>query len=115
MYKLRINPLAKQDLLDIKDYITYELDSPTAAINVVSGIIESYEKLKEFPMLGIELSSKIGVSTDYRYLISGNYIVFYKVDKIYISIYRILYSRRDYIKILLGEQEFISGIELGID
>ena len=35
MYKIRINPLARKDLLDIKDYITNELDSPTAAVNVV--------------------------------------------------------------------------------
>ena len=111
MHKLRINPLARQDLLDIKDYITNELDNPTAATNVVSRIIESYEKLKEFPMLGVELSPKIGVTTDYRYLISGNYIVFYKADNVYVSIYRIIYSRRDYIKILFGEQEFTSDIE----
>lgn len=91
-------------MLDIKEYITKELDNPAAAVNVVSKIIESYEKLKEFPMLGVELSSKIDVSTDYRYLISGNYIVFYKADDVYVSIYRIIYSRRDYIKILFGEE-----------
>lgn len=109
MYKIRINPLARKDLLDIKDYITNELDSPTAAVNVVLKIIESYEKLKEFPMLGIELSSKIDVVTDYRYLITGNYIVFYKIDDNYASIYRILYTRRDYIKILFEEADFLSN------
>lgn len=109
MYKIRINPLARKDLLDIKDYITNELDSPTAAVNVVLKIIESYEKLKEFPMLGIELSSKIDVVTDYRYLITGNYIVFYKIDDNYVSIYRILYTRRDYIKILFEEADFLSN------
>lgn len=108
MYKLRINPLARQDLLDIKDYVTNEFDSPTAAVNIVLKIIESYEKLKEFPMLGIELSSKIDVVTSYRYLITGNYIVFYKIDDNYVSIYRILYARRDYIKILFKEADFPS-------
>jgi addiction module RelE/StbE family toxin len=103
MHKLRINPLAKQDLIEIKEYITKELDNPATAINVISDIIKSYEKLKEFPRIGIELSSKIGILTDYRYLISGNYIIFYKADDIYISIYRILYSRRDYMKILFNE------------
>lgn len=103
MHKIRINPLARQDLLDIRDYITNELDSPNAAVNVISKIIESYEKLKEFPLLGMELSSKIDVVTDYRYLISGNYIVFYKKDDSYVSIYRILYAKRDYIKILFEE------------
>ncbi len=46
MYELRINPVAKQDLFEIKEYITKELDNPTAALNVVSNIMESYKKLK---------------------------------------------------------------------
>ena len=100
MRKLRINPIAKQDLHDIKDYITEELDNPMAAIDVITNIINCYENLTEFPMLGIKLSSKIDVSTDYRYLICGNYIVFYKYDNIYVSIYRILFSGRDYAKLL---------------
>ncbi|MBU9713629.1 type II toxin-antitoxin system RelE/ParE family toxin [Evansella tamaricis] len=104
MRKLRINPVAKNDLYDIKEYITKELDNPTAAINVVSKIIEDYEKLKEFPLFGLKLSSKIDVKTNYRYLISGNYIVFYKIDDEYVSIFRILYSRRDYVKLLMGEE-----------
>lgn len=105
MSKLRINPVAKKDLYDIKEYITKELDNPTAAINVVSKIIKDYEKLKEFPLLGVKLSSKINVETNYRYLISGNYIVFYKIDDVYVSIFRIIYSRRDYIKLLLDDEE----------
>lgn len=103
MYKLRINPLATEDLIRIKEYITKELESPTAAINVISKIIQSYEQLKEFPMLGIDLSSKIDVKTDFRYLVSGNYLVFYKVDAVYVSIYRILDARRNYLKILFSD------------
>ena len=103
MHQLRINPYAKQDLLEIKEYITQDLDNPLAAINVISKIVESYEKLKEFPMMGVDLSSRIDVLTDYRYLITGNYIVFYKADDVYVSIYRIIYSRRDYAKILFDK------------
>ena len=44
--------------------------------------------------MGTPLSSKVAVKTDYRYLVSGNYIVFYKADEKYVSIYRILYGRR---------------------
>ncbi|MTI84836.1 MAG: type II toxin-antitoxin system RelE/ParE family toxin [Firmicutes bacterium] len=106
MLKLRFNPVAKQDLLDIKDYIANELDNPTSANKVVSEVIESYRKLKEFPKLGPELTSKIDVPTDYRYLISGNHIIFYKIEDVYVSIYRILDTRQDYIKILFGEEKY---------
>ena len=104
MPKLRINPLATEDLIEIKNYITRELENPTAAINVVRKIIDSYEKLKEFPMMGADLSVKVNIKTDFRYLVSGNYIVFYRVDNEYVSIYRILYAGRDYLRILFPNE-----------
>lgn len=100
MHKLRINPMANKDLVEIKKYISEKRDDPRVAISIITKIINSYEQLKEFPMLGIKLSKKIDVSTDLRYLISGNYIIFYKVDDVYVSIYRILDGKRDYLKIL---------------
>lgn len=105
MHKLRINPIAMQDLHDIKEYITKEFDNSNAAVDVITNIMGCYEKLKEFPLLGTELSSKIDIPTDYRYLICGNYIVFYKNDDAHVSIYRVLYSRRDYIKILFDKSK----------
>ena len=104
MPKLRINPLATEDLIEIKNYITKELENPTAAIKVVRKIIENYEKLKEFPMMGADLSVKVNIKTDFRYLVSGNYIIFYRVDDEYVSIYRILYARRDYLRILFPNE-----------
>lgn len=91
-------------MIDIKNYITKELENPTAAINVVRKIIESYEKLKEFPMMGADLSVKVNIKKDFRYLVSGNYIVFYRVDDEYVSIYRILYAGRDYLRILFPNE-----------
>ncbi len=38
MYKLKISPEAKDDLAEIKDYISKELCNPQAAINLVSKI-----------------------------------------------------------------------------
>ncbi|MBT2694502.1 type II toxin-antitoxin system RelE/ParE family toxin [Bacillus sp. ISL-55] len=107
MYKLRINPVAKKDMQEIKEYISKELLNPDAAINVISKIIMGYEQLKEFPRLGLELSSKLNIITDYRFLILGDYIVFYKIDDEYVSIYRIIYARRDYLKLLFTEEENI--------
>lgn len=105
MHKLRINPLARKDLLEIKEYITEELDNSRAAENTLIKIAESYQKLKDFPHMGVELSSKIDVITEYRFLVSGKYIIFYKVDDVYVSIYRILYARRDYARILFDEEQ----------
>lgn len=105
MRKIRLNPIAEQDLQNIKEYIIKEFDNSIAAVDVITNIMGCYGNLKEFPMLGVELSSKIDIPTDYRYLICGNYLVFYKIDESYVSIYRILYARRDFVKILFDEEK----------
>ena len=100
MHQLRINPLALQDLKDIKEYISIDLDSPDIAKKFLNEIIKAYEKLQQFPLMGTELSSKINIQTDYRFIVCRNYLIFYKCDTKYVSIYRILYAKRDYLKIL---------------
>lgn len=43
------------------------------------------------------------VKSDYRFVISGNYISFYRVCENEVYVDHIVYSRRDYIRILFGE------------
>ncbi len=54
--------------------------------------------------MGSLLSAKINIKTDYRYLVSGKYIIFYKTDNEYIYIYRILHGSRDYSNILFNDE-----------
>lgn len=104
MHKIKVNPMATDDLIEIKDYITTELENPTAAVNVIRNIINKYEALKEFPLMGADLSSKVNVRTDFRYVVSGNYLVFYRADHEFVYIYRILYAGRDYLKVLFPNE-----------
>jgi len=104
MHKIKINPLATEDLIQIKNYISNELDNQAAALDVVRKIIGKYEMLKEFPLMGAVLSSKINIETDFRYLISDNYLIFYNLDNEFVYIYRILYSGRDYLRILFSNE-----------
>ena len=98
--KLRYTPEALNDLAEIKQYIKEDLGSPLAAGKIISGILASCSLLKNQPGLGMELSKRIGRETDYRYLISRNYIVFYRIEDDSISVYRIIDSRTDYIRTL---------------
>ena len=96
--KIKVNPLAVSDVKDTKEYIGEENIN---AINKFTKILtDSIENLAEFPELGMELSKKIEVKTDYRYLIVDEYIIFYKFDCNYLYIYRILSTKRAYMKIL---------------
>lgn len=105
MPKIRINPIAQQDLTEIKAYIDDELCNPKAAARIVKKIIDSYSKLEQFPSMGAPLSSIVRMQTNYRFLVCGNYLVFYEADEDFVSISRVLYGRRDYLQILFGNLE----------
>lgn len=102
MKKLRMTPIALKDLKEIKSYISEELLSEEAALRTIKQIIESYERLVEFPLMGKKLSSVIYADKEYRFIIAEKYIIFYKVEEEFISIYRILYGRRNYMEILFN-------------
>ena len=105
MMKIRLTHTALNDLKEIKAYIENDLSNPIAANNVIRRIIEDYSRLEISPHIGSSLSTKVPFDTDYRFIVSGNYLVFYKVDNEYVSIYRVLYGRRDYLKVIFDEIE----------
>lgn len=99
---LIVTPEALQDLKDIRKYISDELASPKAAENTIRKIISTYKKLIDTPLMGTTLSQSIRLDVPFHYLISGNYLIFYKITE-NIEIHRIIYGRRDYIRILFGD------------
>ena len=103
MAKLSISPEAKKDLHEIKEYISVELDNPTAAVKTISRIMKAMRTLIDFPDSGAPLSSKIDVPNNYRTLMCNSYLVFYRHEGGIVNIIRVLYGRRDYIKILFGD------------
>ncbi|MDR1630768.1 MAG: type II toxin-antitoxin system RelE/ParE family toxin [Oscillospiraceae bacterium] len=103
MNKLQFSPLARQDLQDIKTYIEVELQNPVAAVNVITKIIKHLHILVDHPRSGAPLSSVVDAETDYRFLVCGNYTAFYHYEDETVYVVRVLYGRRDYMKILFGE------------
>ena len=102
MAKLLISPEAKQDLLEIKEYISNELDSPIAAKNVTDKIIKQISTLSDFPKIGAMLSSIINMETGYRFLVCGSYTAFYRYIDNTVFVDRILYGKRDFMRILFN-------------
>ena len=66
-------------------------------------IMDDYMLLEVSPYMGPSLSVIIHIETDFRYLVSGSHIIFYKANDENVLIYRILNGRMDYLKILFGE------------
>lgn len=102
MYKLKISPEAKDDLAEIKGYISQELCNPQAAVNLISKITKKMRGLSEHPGIA-PLSSVVDIQTDYRFLVCANYLIFYRYEDGIVFVSRILYGRRDYTRILFGD------------
>ena len=103
MIIIHISPAAADDFKDIRKYIETELENPAAAFNIISKITKAIHVLATFPDIGKPLSLITNIQTDYRYLVTGSYHVFYRYNQDDVYIVRILYSRRDYMRILFGE------------
>ncbi|WP_293825904.1 type II toxin-antitoxin system RelE/ParE family toxin [uncultured Parolsenella sp.] len=101
--EVRYSPLALDDLDSIWKYISSELASPYAANETVGGILERVKLLATFPDSGTPLSSVTKyVGAGYRFVRSGNYLVFYRhEDAVYID--RILNARQNWLHILFED------------
>ena len=96
--KLRINPLVVADLKAIKDYIAE--DNAEAASKTVDEIYKSFETIQQFPAIGADLSKRVSFKTDYKYLVHGNYITLYLLNKDWVEIYRVIDRYQDITSIL---------------
>ena len=102
--KLIIAPAAKDDLQEIKEYISVKLCNPAAAVQIVKRILKDCRMLPDTPEIGIPLDRRIAVRTPFRFIVSGNWLVFYRINHDPVEIHRILYKGRDYFRILLPEE-----------
>ena len=102
MADIKYTKIALSDLDAIADYIENELFNPIAAYNTVNKIQDSIDNLSTFPLMGKSLSSVVNINTDYRFLVCGKYLAFYRYEDNTVFIDRIIYGKRDYISILFG-------------
>ena len=97
-YEIRIFPTAKQDLLDVIDYLnTLSRDS---ALKCYDRLVSEIASLSTMPERCPRPRDLALAAKGYRYLVVGNYLVFYIVAGNTVQIRRILYARRDYKKLL---------------
>lgn len=103
-FDIHYSPDALQDLDNIWDYISIELADVGAASGTVGRILDAVDRLRDFPRVGTMLSSITEIGNSYRFIVVGRYMVFYRVQNLGVYIDRILYGRRDYFRILFGDE-----------
>lgn len=102
-YKIEVTSEARSDLRQIREYISVELDNEKAASKTIGNIIKQIRLLIDFPQIGAPLNSRTAEKSDYRYLVCGNYNVFYRVEDQTVRIVRVLNAKRNFMAVLFGK------------
>jgi len=101
-YRVDLSEPAENDLVDIVKYIASQLSAPLSALNMMDLFDAAMTGLSDLPqhcpVVRDERLSQMG----YRKLIVKNYVVFFSIDEKnkVVNIERILYVRRDWLRIL---------------
>ncbi|MGB8451612.1 MAG: type II toxin-antitoxin system RelE/ParE family toxin [Anaerocolumna sp.] len=80
-YKIIMTGRAREDLIDIGDYISYTLCEPEIALNFIKNIRKEMETLTEYPERQPYIDDEVLASQGIRCLSYKNYFIFYDVDK----------------------------------
>lgn len=110
-HKIQYSKESLHDLDEIWDYIASELQNPIAAERIVNSIMDAVDQLADFAEVGAPLTSVADIESDYRFLVTGNYLTFYRVYENGVFVDRVLYGRRDYLRILFGDMMSEDTIE----
>ena len=102
--KLFLMPKARSDLEEILDYISNSLLNPNAAKDLLNDFDDAFERICVFPQSCPVIHNEFFKYKGIRKLLVNNYIVFYRIVDEIIQIIRIMYARKNYIR-LLKEQD----------
>ena len=94
-YQLRYLPLFYQDMAEVVDYISNELQNPDAALKLIESTEQAILKRLENPLSFQPIRSKRERKHPYYRINVNNYAVFYVVIDDVMEVRRFLYSRRD--------------------
>lgn len=97
-YKVEILPSAWEDLKRIEDYYAIQFDIETA-IKVSDHILDTIERLEEFPDSGSKTPDKWLNDKGYRMVICKKHIAIYKVIKQSVFVYHIADTQIEYTKL----------------
>ena len=100
MANVIVSQTARRDLIDIRDYVSIELDNPDAAQRILKLLRTSIESLRDMPERGMPLDAVLSVHTDYRFLVCENYRIFYLCEGDQVEVVRVLHTLQDYMRAL---------------
>ena len=100
MAEVIVSRLARNDLVNIRDYIQNELSNPDAALRIMAQLKQAMESLQTMPERGKPLDAILAVHTQYRFLVCESYRIFFIYDGQKVEIVRVLHTLQDYMRAL---------------
>lgn len=102
-YDVVLTRRAKNDIIDIGDYIAYTLLEPETAYRFVAGLRSTISTFKELPNRFVLVDDRVLSSQGIHCMPYKNYYVFYEIEETMntVIVLRIGYNRRNWKKILL--------------
>ena len=99
-YIIEYSKDSKQDLIEIKRYIKYNLQEPVTANKLIDKIKKEIEKLTDNPEIYSIIDDDLIKKLKIRKITVDNYMIFYRVKENSVEIVRIMYGKRNWIKLL---------------
>jgi len=100
MRAVQVSDQAKQDLIEIWEYIA--VDSPRAADRLLQNLVNTYLRLGQTPGMGRNRSE---LRPNIHSIPVGNYLIFYRFDAQQVSVVRVLHGARNLRAIFRKETE----------
>lgn len=99
-FAVKFSPTALNDLDEIYDYTANALKNPDAADNTINKILDKTDLIADNPEMGTRLFFDNDLFSGYRYLVSDNYLAFYRISADSVFVDRVIYGKRDFMKLL---------------
>jgi toxin ParE1/3/4 len=102
IYSVIITRQAQNDLREIASYILNDSGSVDTALKVIEEIENCIDNLKNFPQSGAYPKDRVLLSSDYRYLVHENYLIFYKIveENKTVCVDAIFNAKQDYFRVM---------------
>lgn len=95
---VRVLRRAQRDLQEIHDFLGRE--APASTDRVIDELLDALDSLTTLAARGARPRDPTLRAADYRFLVVGAYLVFYKVAGRHVRVYRVLHGRRAYRELL---------------
>lgn len=98
-YQVKTSHQFDNDIDRIQRYLSQGNYYESTIKEIFETIYQDLVRLRSSPRIGAKLSNKTSIENDYRYIVSGEYLIFYKIfenEKI-VRVYHVYHGRDNYL------------------